>query len=67
MTIYDEHYRESPMQETLPTPGSTVSVTTVYQPPVSHVPTEAEIVATHEALLESLTLSSSSSDRSLTH
>ena len=67
MTIYDEYYREPPMQETLPTPGSTVPVTTVYQPPVSHVPTEAEIVATHEALLESLTLSSSSSDRSLTH
>ena len=55
------------MQETLPTPGSTVPVTTVYQPPVSHIPTEAEIVATHEALLESLTLSSSSSDRSLMH
>ena len=67
MTVYDEYYRESPMQETLPTPGSTVPVTTVYQPPASHVPTEAEIVATHEALLESLTLSSSSSDRSLTH
>ena len=67
MTIYDEYYRESPMQETLPTPGSTVPVTTVYQPSVSHVPTEAEIVATHEALLESLTLSSSSSDKSLTH
>ena len=67
MTIYDEYYRESPMQETLPTPVSTVLVTTVYQPPVSHVPTEAEIVATHEALLESLTLSSSSSDKSLTH
>ena len=63
MTIYDEYYRESPMQETLPTPGSTVPITTIYQPPVSHVPTEAEIVA----LLESLTLSSSSSDRSLTH
>ena len=42
-------------------------VTTVYQPPASHVPTEAEIMATHEALWESLTLSSSSSDRSLTH
>ena len=55
------------MQETLPTPGSTVPVTTVSQPPVSHVPIEAEIMATHEALLESLTLSSSSSDRSLTH
>ena len=67
MTIYDEYYRELPMQETLPTPGSTVLVTTVSQPPVSHVPTEAEIMATHEALLESLTLSSSSSDRSLTH
>ena len=67
MTIYDEYYRESPMQETLPTPESTVPVTTVYQPPVSHVPTEAEIVATHEALLESLTLSSRSLDRSLTH
>ena len=67
MTIYDEYYRESPMQEILPTPGSTVLVTTVYQPPVSHAPTEAEIMATHEALLESLTLSSSSSDRSLTH
>ena len=67
MTIYDEYYRESPMQETLPTPGSTVLVTTVYQPPASHVPTEAEIMATHEALLESLTLSSSSSDRSLMH
>ena len=24
MTIFDEYYRESPMQETLPTPGSTV-------------------------------------------
>ena len=34
---------------------------------MSHVPTEVEIMATHEALLESLTLSSSSSDRSLTH
>ena len=67
MTIYDEYYRESPMKETLPTPGSTVPVTTVYQPPVSHVPTGMEIMATHEALLESLTLSSSSSDRSLTH
>ena len=67
MTISDEYHRESPMQETLPTPGSTVLVTTVSQPPVSHVPTEAEIMATHEALLESLTLSSSSSDRSLTH
>ena len=67
MTIHDEYYRESPMQETLPTPELTVLVTTVCQPPVSHVPTEAEIVATHEALLESLTLSSSSSDRSLTH
>ena len=67
MTIYDEYYRESPMQETLPTPGSMVLVTTVYQSSVSHVPTEAEIVATHEALLESLTLSSSSSDRSLMH
>ena len=67
MTIYDEYYRELPMQETIPTPGSTVPVTTVYQPPVSHVPTEVEIMATHEALLESLTLSSSSSDRSLTH
>ena len=66
MTIYDEYYRESPIQETIPTPGSTVPVTTV-QPPASHVPTEAEIMATHEALLESLTLSSSSSDRSLTH
>ena len=55
------------MQETLPTPGLTVPVTTVYQPPASHVPTEAEIVATHEALLENLTLSSSSSNRSLTH
>ena len=64
MTIYDEYYRESPMQETMPTPGSTVPVTTVYQPPASHVPTEAEIMATHEALLESLTLSSSSSDSS---
>ena len=52
MTIYDEYYRESPMQETLPTPGSTVPVTTVSQPPVNHVPTEAEIMATHEALLE---------------
>ena len=67
MTIYDEYYSESPIQETLPTPGSTVLITTVYQLPASHVPTEAEIVATHEALLESLTLSSSSSDRSLTH
>ena len=67
MTIYDEYYRDPPMQETLPTPGSTVPVTTVYQPPASHVPTEAEIVAIHEALLESLTLSSSSSDRSLTY
>ena len=67
MTIYDEYYRESPMQETLPTLGSTVPVTTVYQPPASHVPTEVEIMATHEALLESLTLSSSSSDRSLIH
>ena len=67
MTIYDEYYRESPMQETLPTPGSTVPVTTVYQPPVSHIPTAAETVATHEALLKSLTLSSSSSDRCLTH
>ena len=67
MTIYDEYYRESPTQETLPTPGSTVPVMTVYQPPVSHVPTEVEIVAIHEALLESLTLSSSSSDRPLTH
>ena len=67
MTIYDEYYRESPIQETLLTPGPTVPVTTVYQPPASHAPTEAEIVATHEALLESLTLSSSSSDRSLTH
>ena len=67
MTIYDEHYRESPMQETIPIPGSAVPVTTVSQPPVSHIPTEAEIMATHEALLESLTLSSSSSDRSLTH
>ena len=67
MIIYDEYYRELPMQETLPTPGSTVPITTVSQPPVSHVPTEAEIMATHEALLESLTLSSSSSDRSLTH
>ena len=67
MTVYDEYYRESPMQETFPTPGSTVLVTTVYQPLASHIPTEAEIVATHEALLESLTLSSSSSDRSLTH
>ena len=67
MTIYDEYYRELPMQETLPTSGSTVPVTTISQPPVSHVPTEAEIMATHEALLESLTLSSSSSDRSLTH
>ena len=67
MTIYDEYYRELPMQETLPTPRSTVPVTTVSQLPVSHVPTEAEIMTTHEALLESLTLSSSSSDRSLTH
>ena len=67
MIIYDEYYRESPMQETLPTPESTVLVTTVYQPSVSHAPTEAEIVATHEALLESLTLSLSSSDRSLTN
>ena len=67
MTIYDEYCRESPMQETLATPGSTVPVTTVYQPPVSHAPTEAEIVATHETLLESLTLSSSSSDRFLMH
>ena len=67
MTIYDEYYRESPMQETIPTPGSAVLVTTVSQPPVSHIPTEAEIMATHEALLESLTLSSSSSDRSITH
>ena len=67
MTVYDEHYRESPMQETIPTPGSAVPVTTVSQPPVSHIPTEAEIMATHEALLESLTLSSSSTDRSLTH
>ena len=67
MTVYDEHYRESPMQETIPTPGSAVPVTTVSQPPVSHIPTEAEIMTTHEALLESLTLSSSSSDRSLTH
>ena len=67
MTIYDEYYRESPIQETLLTPGPTVLVTTVYQPPVRHTPTEAEIVATHEALLESLTLSSSSSDRSLMH
>ena len=67
MTVYDEYYRKSPMQETLPTPESTVPVTTVYQPPASHVPTEAEIVAAHEALLESLTLSSCSSDRSLTH
>ena len=55
------------MQETLPTTGSTVPVTTVSQPPVSHVPTEVEIMATHEALLESLTLSSNSSDTSLTH
>ena len=53
MTIYDEYYRELPMQETLPTPESTVPVTTVSEPPVSHVPTEAEIMATHEALLES--------------
>ena len=67
MTIYDEYYGESPMQETIQTPESTLLVTTVSQPPVSHVPTEAEIMATHEALLESLTLSSSSSDRSLTH
>ena len=67
MTIYDEYYRQSTMQETLPTPGPTVPVMTVYQPPVSHTPTEAEIVATHEALLESLTLSLSSSDRSLMH
>ena len=67
MTTYDEYYRESPMQETLPTPEPTIPVKTVYQPPVSHTPTEAEIVATHEALLESLTLSLSSSDRSLTH
>ena len=67
MTVYDEHYRESPMQETIPTPGSAVPVTTVSQSPVSHIPTEAEIMATHEALLESLTLSSSSSNRSLTH
>ena len=67
MTIYDEYYREPLMQETIPTPGSIVPVTTVYQPPASPVPTEAEIVATHEALLESLTLSSSSADRSLTH
>ena len=56
MTIYDEYYRESPIQETLPPPGPTVLVTTVYQPPVSHAPTKAEIVATQEALLESLTL-----------
>ena len=67
MTVYDEHYRESPMQETIPTPGFAVPVTTVSQSPVSHIPTEAEIMATHEALLESLTLSSSSSDGSLTH
>ena len=67
MTIYDEYYRESPIQEILPTPGPTVPVTTVYQPPVSHAPTEAEIVAIQEALLGSLTLSSSSSDRSVTH
>ena len=67
MTVYDEHYRESPMQETIPTPGSAVPVTTVSQSPVSHIPNEAEIMATHEALLESLTLSSSSSDGSLTH
>ena len=33
----------------------------------SPVPMEAEIVATQEALLESLSLSSSSSDKSLTH
>ena len=67
MNVYDEHDRESPMQETIPTPGSAVPVPTVSQSPVSHIPTEAEIMATHEALLESLTLSSSSSDRSLTH
>ena len=48
MTIYDEYSRESPMQETLPTPGSTVPGTTV-QPPASHVPKEVEIVAIHEA------------------
>ena len=56
-----------PTPARIPTPTSTVPVTTVYQPQASHAPTEAEIVATHEALLESLTLSSSSSDRSLTH
>ena len=67
MTVYDEHYRESPMQETIPTPGSAIPVTTVSQSPVSHIPTEAEIMETHEALLESLTLSSNSSDGSLTH
>ena len=67
MTVYDEHYRESPMQETIPTPRSAIPVTTVSQSPVSHIPTEAEIMATHEALLESLTLSSNSLDGSLTH
>ena len=67
MTIYDEYYRESPIQETLPTPRPTVLVKTVYQPPVSHAPAEAEIVATKEALLESVTLSLSNSDRSLMH
>ena len=67
ITVYDEHYRESPMQETIPTPRSAIPVTTVPQSPVSHIPTEAEIMATHEALLESLTLSSNSSDGSLTY
>ena len=67
LTVYDEHYRESPRQETISTPRSAIPVTTVSQSPVSHIPTEAEIMATHEALLESLTLSSSGSDGSLTH
>ena len=67
LTVYDEHYRESPMQETISTPRSAIPVTTVSQSPVSHIPTEAEIIATHEALLESLTLSSSGLDGSLTH
>ena len=67
LTVYDEHYRESLMQETISTPRPAIPITTVSQSPVSHIPTEAEIMATHEALLESLTLSSSSSDGSLTH
>ena len=67
MMIYDEYYWEPSTQEVSTTQEPTIPVTTAYQLPESHVPMEVELVVTQEALLESLSISSSSSDKSITH